>query len=88
MSELISKNKDVWIDIMMIEELGLVESDENPIKNAIVTFLSFVFFGVIPVLPFVVAAITNKSDGVFLASIILTAVSLVVLGGVKVIFTG
>jgi VIT1/CCC1 family predicted Fe2+/Mn2+ transporter len=88
MSELISKNKDVWIDIMMIEELGLVESDENPIKNAIVTFLSFIFFGVIPVLPFVVAAITNKSDGVFLASIILTAVSLVVLGGVKVIFTG
>lgn len=88
MSELISKNKDVWIDIMMIEELGLVESDENPIKNAIVTFFSFVFFGVIPVLPFVVAAITNKSDGVFLASIILTAVSLVVLGGVKVIFTG
>jgi VIT1/CCC1 family predicted Fe2+/Mn2+ transporter len=55
MSELISKNKEVWIDIMMIEELGLIESDENPIKNAVVTFLSFILFGVIPVLPFVVA---------------------------------
>ena len=88
MSELISKNKNVWIDIMMVEELGLIESDENPIKNALVTFFAFVFFGVIPILPFIVAQITEKSDGVFLASLILTGISLTILGVIKVIFTG
>lgn len=54
MSKLISKNKKCWIDIMMVEELGLIETDESPIKNAIVTFISFVCFGVIPILPFIV----------------------------------
>jgi len=87
MSELISKKKEVWIDIMMVEELGLIESDENPIKNAIVTFFSFVCFGSIPVLPFVVARIAGKEEGVFLASMVLTGFSLCLLGCVKVIFT-
>jgi len=87
MSELISKKKEVWIDIMMVEELGLIESDESPVKNAIVTFFSFVCFGCIPVLPFIVAKIVGEKDGVFLASMILTGFSLCLLGCVKTVFT-
>ena len=33
---------------MMAEELGLMGGDENPKTNALVTFLSFVLFGVVP----------------------------------------
>jgi len=50
MSELINKEKEVWIDIMMVEELGLIESDDNRVKNTIVRFLSFGWFGCIVVL--------------------------------------
>ena len=89
MSRLISKNKKCWIDIMMVEELGLIETDESPVKNAVVTFFSFICFGVIPILPFIVASIFGRNaDGLFAASIALTAFSLCVLGFVKVIFTG
>lgn len=52
--EIFSKNKKVWVDIMMVEELGLLPIDEDPIKNAIVTFTAFVSFGLIPLLPFII----------------------------------
>jgi hypothetical protein len=32
----------------MIEELGLMSIDEHPIKDAIVTFVSFSLFGLMP----------------------------------------
>lgn len=32
----------------MIEELGLMSIDEHPIKDAIVTFISFSLFGLMP----------------------------------------
>ena len=42
----------------MIEELGMLpEDDENPVKNAIVTFISFAFFGLVPIIPFIVGEI-------------------------------
>jgi len=47
-AETLAKNKKVWIDVMMVEELGLMSVDENPIKDALVTFISFLFFGVMP----------------------------------------
>lgn len=43
-----SKYKEAWINIMMIEELELGGTEENPIKNALVTFISFILFGLVP----------------------------------------
>ena len=47
-TETLAKNKKVWIDVMMVEELGLMSVDENPVKDALVTFVSFLFFGIMP----------------------------------------
>lgn len=47
-AETISKDKKIFVDIMMIEELGLFGSSDNPIKDALVTFFSFVLFGLVP----------------------------------------
>jgi len=30
----LAKHKKAWVDVMMAEELGLLSSDENPVKNA------------------------------------------------------
>jgi hypothetical protein len=48
MTEAISKNKKAFVDIMMIEELGLGAGDDSPFKNALVTFFSFLLFGLMP----------------------------------------
>ena len=47
-TETLAKNKKVLVDVMMIEELGLMSIDEHPIKDAIVTFISFSLFGLMP----------------------------------------
>lgn len=44
----ISKYKDAWVSIMMVEELELGGAEENPFKNALVTFVAFVLFGLVP----------------------------------------
>ena len=73
MSETIAKSKKAWVEIMMVEELGLVDSDESPAKNGIVTFIAFMVFGIIPLLPFRVAKISGLEYGLFVASTVLTA---------------
>ena len=58
-SETLSKHRDIWIDVMMTQELGILESEESPIKNGLITFTSFTIYGLIPLLPFIVARIAD-----------------------------
>lgn len=87
MVDILAKNPKVWVDVMMVEELGLIPDDENPIKNAIVTFLSFCFFGLIPILPYIVGEIANAKRFLFGASMIITGCALWGLGIIKSKFT-
>ena len=66
MVEILSKNKKAWVNVMMAEELGLNCNEKSPTKNALVTFFSFVLFGVIPLLPFIVAKVAGKDDRGFI----------------------
>jgi VIT1/CCC1 family predicted Fe2+/Mn2+ transporter len=58
----LAKHKKAWVDVMMAEELGLLSSDENPVKNAIVTFISFVIFGIVPILPYIVSRASGLTN--------------------------
>ncbi len=89
MVSLISKNKQAWVDIMMVEELGIVESTESPLKNAVVTFLSFAVFGLIPILAYVLAyPFAFFRQNTFAVACALTLLTLFTLGAVKVKVTG
>jgi len=74
---------------MMVEELGLLPNEENPMKNAVVTFISFVAFGLMPILPFLINEIIyiNDSGTLFYISTGLTGTFLFVLGFTKSFFT-
>jgi DNA damage-binding protein 1 len=50
------KYKSFFIDHMMMIELDLLPPDENanPIKNGIITFFSFICFGSIPVITYII----------------------------------
>lgn len=87
LTETIAKHKEAFVAIMMVEELGLIENDEHPGKGALVTFISFLFFGFIPLLPFVIAKISGLEDSLFIVSTVLTGFSLFSLGVLKTIFT-
>ncbi|EGR32126.1 hypothetical protein IMG5_095220 [Ichthyophthirius multifiliis] len=89
--DILSKNKKVWVDAMMVEELGMLPSDdENPIKNAIVTFFSFALFGLVPIIPFIVAEIAGidgNNPNIFYISTAVTGLFLFLLGYAKSMFT-
>ena len=87
--DLLSKNKEAWVDIMMIEELGIVTSDESPMKNALVTFFSFGLFGLVPLLAYVaVELMPFMRVNTFMVASFATGITLFLLGALKVQVTG
>lgn len=87
---IISKDPKMFVDFMMVEELGLlvdIDDAHGPKKQGAVMFVSFLFFGAVPLL----AYLPGKGQGtdiVFLMSCVLTLISLVVLGSVKGFLVG
>ncbi len=41
----ITRNKKIWIDFIMSEELGILSDDVDHVKHALVTFTAFVIVG-------------------------------------------
>jgi VIT1/CCC1 family predicted Fe2+/Mn2+ transporter len=85
--EILARNPEAWVSVMMAEELGLIPSDDNPFKNALVTFFSFALFGIVPLIPFIVGYIAKMEEGLFYVSTIMTAVFLFILGVTKSMFS-
>ena len=88
--EVMRKAKNFFLDVMMVEELGLMPPDESdsPAKNGLVTFLAFVFFGFIPLTSYVLAGATGASDRAnFVVACLLTALTMLALGASKARFT-
>lgn len=87
--DVIAKDKKSWVDTMMIEELGILPSDESPVKDAFATFGAFVCFGFLPVAAYVFGLFIPGIAAIgFPLSIGLTALTLFGLGALKTIITG
>jgi len=88
-----AKYKDFFVDVMMVEELGLMvpDDDESPGMNGLVTFASFVACGSLPLLAHVGVVIAGEEktqgDVAFGIACGLTAFALFALGFVKARFT-
>jgi len=85
----ITSDKEIWVQTMLHEELGLFEDDTNPLKSAIVTFLSFAIAGFMPLIAYVFASqwaflLQNQ----FLISCIITGITLFFVGALRQIVTG
>ncbi len=85
--EIFAKKKEVMVDVMMVEELGLFEDDASPIGNAAATFLSFVIFGFVPLMSYVATEWMGMGWNEFPLACGLTALTLFALGAFKVRFT-
>lgn len=83
----LSKYKEAFVDVMMAEELGMVEDSESPFKNALVTFVSFLTFGFVPLSIYIITQFTSKTLGNFEIAIIFTAITLFILGALKTRFS-
>ena len=80
----ITANPQVWLRVMMQEELGLSAQFARPLGAAAVVFIAFLAGGMVPVLPFV----WGSGLDTLLVSFLVTGVALVVAGTLRTRFTG
>jgi len=82
-AKLYQKNENYWVDFMMNYELKMPDPrDESATLTSVATFISFVSFGVIPLVPFMAMPHGDPST-VFTYSIIGTGFALCLLGLLK-----
>ena len=79
--EVITKDKKLWVDTMITEELGLQLDGPNPMKAALATFVAFLVVGFVPLIPFLIPGLTPEQT--FLASSIVTALAFFSVGVAK-----
>lgn len=79
--DVITRDRKVWVDTMLREELGLQVMTPSPKRAALMTFAAFIVVGLIPLLPFLVPGIEITSG--FLASSIATGAAFFGIGLAK-----
>ncbi len=83
--EVITADKDRWVDVMMKEELEMSEETKSPFAMGGVTFLSFLIFGFIPLLVYVIDYVNTLDTSLFTVSSILTGATFVLIGTLKAV---
>lgn len=81
--DVITDDKDRWVDVMMKEELEMIEEKRSPIWKGAYTFLSFLTVGLIPLLIYVIDSFDPLSINLFLWTSILTAFGFIFIGALK-----
>jgi vacuolar iron transporter family protein len=83
--------EEFFVNLMVTEELGLQLPDEDDVgllKDGLVMFLSFAFFGTIPLLPFLLGLLHMDISDQTIAMVAVgaTALALFLLGSIKSTF--
>eukprot|EP01091_Cochliopodium_minus_P008467 TRINITY_DN1925_c0_g1_i1.p1 TRINITY_DN1925_c0_g1~~TRINITY_DN1925_c0_g1_i1.p1 ORF type:complete len:273 (-),score=59.30 TRINITY_DN1925_c0_g1_i1:54-872(-) len=85
----LSKYEDLYVEFVGTEITGFMPEDDesaSPLKEGLVTFISFIGIGVIPLLAYIFSGKYSQKAGldyIFGISVILFAITLLVLGAVK-----
>jgi VIT1/CCC1 family predicted Fe2+/Mn2+ transporter len=82
--DVITADRDRWVDLMMKEELNMQYPSQSPFKTAGATFISFFVVGLIPLISYVISYFNKLSDGnLFLTSSLLTGIAFIMIGFLK-----
>lgn len=74
----VTSNRSEWLKLMLAEEYGMGNADPVPWKAGGMTFLSFLLFGMIPLLPYLF-----RMDTSFTTSAVATGIAFFAIGVVK-----
>ncbi|MGE5488592.1 MAG: VIT1/CCC1 transporter family protein [bacterium] len=79
--DVITRDREVWVDTMITEELGLQLEGARPGRAALATFSAFVGVGLIPLIPMLIPGMPIESR--FIASAAVTGLAFWVVGMLK-----
>ncbi|MFQ5825044.1 MAG: VIT1/CCC1 transporter family protein [bacterium] len=87
--EVITRDKKQWVDTMLLEELHIIPEQKSPIWAGLMTFLSFVIAGFVPLLSYVLSYfIPFFANYSYPFSIALTFATIFAVGSLRVYVTG
>jgi len=89
--EVITADRDRWVDTMLTDELGVPLTGPNPWRAAVSTFAAFVIVGALPLLAYVYQRLGGADAAridAFLWSSIMTGVAFFTVGALKARFAG
>lgn len=79
--ESITCDKKRWVDFMMVEELGIVESRiDSPLMHGFMTFVAFLIAGILPLIPYLFGVAVEFQ---FMVSFIATGIALFAVGSAR-----
>lgn len=85
--DILARHKDIFVDTMMVDELGINPPDDSdqPWKNGLITFLSFLIFGSVPLWCYVVFFFIGDMarTTMFVLTCVATALTMFLLGVFK-----
>jgi VIT1/CCC1 family predicted Fe2+/Mn2+ transporter len=85
---ILSQDEEMWVDAMMVQELGLLPDERTPQKSALATLVSFLVAGSLPLLIYLLGLLFPIDPGLaFPISMVLSAMALFGLGAAKVLIT-
>lgn len=76
--DVVVSDREQWVKMMLTEEYGVDLRPKSPMMAGLVTFLAFILFGSVPLLPFVL-----NLDDAFYYSTFGAAISFFILGALK-----
>ena len=85
--EVITSNKDRWVDEMMKNELEMIKDKRSPFYIGLATYISFIIVGLVPLATYVIDYISAIKVNLFLSTCILTGVAFLAIGYLKASFT-
>ena len=88
MLAILTRDKGRWVDAMMIDELGMLKDEGNPLYNGLATLVAFIVAGSVPLLVYLVGLLVPISPGAgFPISLVLSGLALFGLGVARVLVT-
>lgn len=80
----LAKYETLFVNQITSQSYGNNPNEENPIKNALVTFFSFFVFGLVPLLAYILSTfVPFLLENAFMLASVLTGTTLFTLGAVK-----
>lgn len=84
--DVITQDRQLWVDTMLTEELGLQVNGPSPLRAGLATFVAFFVVGLVPLLPFFVPNLTPGQTFAFSAG--MTAFAFLGIGMAKGLVLG
>ncbi|PRX57149.1 VIT1/CCC1 transporter family protein [Flagellimonas meridianipacifica] len=81
--EVITNDREIWVNTMMKEELEMVKEDRSPFWIGATTYISFILIGLIPLVIYVVDYVSPLDKNLFLIASVLTGLGFIIVGWLK-----